>query len=329
MAEPTQVLLHPAPPAGMAAEVRRGLSEPLPTLPSKYFYDDRGSALFEAITRLPEYYQTRTEEALLARVADDLLTRQPATELVELGSGAGRKISVLLDAMGRAGRAARLTLFDINATFVAESASAIAERYPGVRVRGVTGDFTGDLSPLGPGGGRLAVLFAGTIGNLHPDEVPGFLSRVAGQLKPGDGFLVGVDVVKDPSRLESAYNDASGVTAEFNRNILRHLNHALGADFDPEAWEHVAFYDQANAWIEMRLRAATDCRVRIPGARFERSFRAGDEIRTELSCKYSRGTFARLLPGTGLVLEHWYADRAELFALALLRRVHQPLLRLA
>ena len=325
MAEPTQVLFHPAPPAGMAAEVRHGLGERLPTLPSKYFYDDRGSELFEQITRLPEYYQTRTEEALLARVADDVMTRQAASELVELGSGAGRKIGVLLEAMARAGRAARLTLFDINALFVAESVRALAARFPDVAVRGVTGHFTGDLTALGPGGGRLAVLFAGTIGNLHPDEVPSFLSRVSAQLKPGDGFLVGVDVVKARERLEAAYNDAAGVTADFNRNLLRHINQALGADFVPEAWEHVAFYDDANAWIEMRLRAAADCRVRIPGARFERTFRAGDEIRTELSCKYSRDTFARLLPGTGLMLEQWYSDREELFALALLRQVHTPL----
>jgi len=325
MAEPTQVLFHSAPLAGMAADVRHGLSERLPSLPSKYFYDDHGSELFEQITRLPEYYQTRTEEALLARIADDLMGRQSASELVELGSGAGRKIAALLEAMARAGRAVRLTLFDINARFVAESARVLAARYPEVPVRGVTGDFGGDLSALGAGGGRLAVLFAGTIGNLHPDEVPGFLARVAAQLEPGDGFLVGVDVVKDQGRLEAAYNDAAGVTAEFNRNMLRHINRELGADFVLDAWEHVAFYDAANAWIEMRLRTVADCRVRIPAARFERTFRAGDEIRTELSCKYARGTFARLLPGTGLVLDEWYADGENLFALALLRRVLSPL----
>lgn len=327
MAGPIQLHLDAAKraPTRMGEEIRRGLQAELPTLPSKYFYDDRGSELFELITQLPEYYQTRTEEALLAQVADDVVGRVAPRELVELGSGAGRKIGLLLMAMARARRAARLTMFDINAKFVADSVRMLQARFPHVPVRGLTGDFTGDLTALGPGGDRLAVLFAGTIGNLHPHEVPGFLSRVAGQLRPGDAFLVGVDVVKDPARLHAAYNDAAGITAAFNRNILSHLNAALGADFEPEAWAHVAFWDARREWIEMRLRATRMCRVRIPGARYERTFAAGDEIRTELSCKYTSASFARLLPGTNLVLEQWFTDPEQLFALALLRRNQIPL----
>ena len=306
--------------ARMAREVRAGLTATRPWLPSKYFYDDRGSRLFEAITALPEYYQTRTEERLLETIADAIIERTQPVELVELGSGSGRKIGLLLEAMLRRGRPARCRLFDINALFVAESVRRLAERFPAVDVRGVVGDFTEDLGGLGPGGGRLAVFFAGTIGNLHPVEVPPFLRRVAAQLAPGDALLVGVDLVKDSARLEAAYNDAAGVTAEFNRNILRHINDELEADFDPDAFAHVAFYDRKRAWIEMRLAATRVQRVRIPAAGLALDYAPGDEIRTEISCKYTGASFGALLPSTGLGLDGWHTDPDHLFALALLRR---------
>ncbi len=313
-----------APADQMADDVRRGLTAPQPWLPCKYFYDDRGSELFEQITRLPEYYQTRTEEALLAGVAGDIARRTRPRELVELGSGAGRKIGMLLEATREAGRAADLVLFDINALFVDESARRIAARFPDIAVRGVTGDFLRDLPALGPGGGRLVVFFGGTIGNLHPDDVPRFLAQLARQLDPGDALLVGVDLVKDAVQLEAAYNDAAGVTAAFNRNILAHLNDALDADFDVMSWEHRAFYDARQAWIEMRLRATRACHVTIPATDLELDFAAGAEISTEISCKYSRGSFGRRLPGTGLAMERWYADAEHLFALTLLRRMRLP-----
>ena len=325
MTEPISLLAAPGAVQRMADEVRAGLTAARPWLPCKYFYDDRGSALFERITRLPEYYQTRTEEAILERIARDVIDRVKPVELVELGSGAGRKIGLLLEAMARAGRAGRLVLFDINALFVDESARRIAARFPEAEITGVTGDFTRDLAALGPGGGRLAVFLAGTIGNLHPDDVPSFLARVAQQLEPGDGLLVGVDLVKDALRLEAAYNDAEGVTAEFNRNVLRHCNAMLGADFDAEAWEHVAFFDPERRWIEMRLRASRDCRVRIPAADLDLVFAQGDEISTEISCKYTCATFAERVQGTGLEMEQWYVDDDHLFALALLRRARTPL----
>ena len=304
----------------MAREVREGLLAPLPSLPSKYFYDDRGSALFEEITRLPEYYQTRTEEAILEAVADEVLERARPRELAELGSGAGRKIRILLDGLARRGTLERCLLMDINDRFLRESAKRLQAAYPSAEVRGVLGDFTEDLDDLGPGGGRLLLFFAGTLGNLHPEAVPGFFARAARVLEAGDSFLVGVDLVKDAARLEAAYNDAAGVTARFNLNILQVVNDRLGADFDPGAFEHVAFYDEANAWIEMRLRARRPCRVSVPGAGVGLRFERGQEIRTELSCKYTRGSLEGLLGGTGLVLDRWFTDPEGLFALALLRR---------
>ncbi|OGU01587.1 MAG: dimethylhistidine N-methyltransferase [Gemmatimonadetes bacterium GWC2_71_10] len=324
MAEPLQAGTLKAPAADMAEEVRHGLTAPRPWLPCKYFYDDRGSELFERITALPEYYQTRTEEALLARVADEIVTRTRPLELVELGSGAGRKIGLVLNAVLRAGAPPRVLLFDINAAFVEQSARLLAARFPGLAVRGVAGDFLRDLPALGPGGGRLVLFFGGTIGNLHPSDAPRFLARLARQLEPGDALLVGVDLVKDTARLEAAYNDAAGVTAAFNRNMLAHVNDALDADFDVGAWEHVAFYDAREAWIEMRLRATRACHVSVPGTDLELDFARGDEISTEISCKYTRQSFGRLLPRTGLAMERWHTDAEDLFALTLLRRMRLP-----
>ncbi len=304
----------------MAEEVRRGLCARPRRLPSKYFYDDRGSRLFEEITALPEYYLTRTEEGLLAAVAGEVVDRVQPSELVELGSGSGRKIRHVLAAMARAGRMGRCVLLDINEGFLADSIRGLARDFPGLTVHGVVGDFLDDLDLLGDGGGRLAVFFASTIGNLHPSDVPPFLARVADHLAPGDALLVGVDLVKDVARLEAAYNDGAGVTAAFNRNILQVLNDQLGADFDLGCFEHVAFYDPANAWIEMRLRSLRLQRVRIPAARLDLALEAGEEIHTELSCKYTRESFASLLPGTGLQLDRWYTDPQDHFALALLAR---------
>lgn len=306
--------------AEMAAEVREALRATPPSLPSKYFYDDRGSRLFQEITRLPEYYQTRTEEALLEAVADEVLGTAKARGLVELGSGSGRKIRLLLDAMARAGRLESCVLFDINERDLEQSVRALGRDYPGARVRGVVGDFTRGLEAVGPGSERLVALLGGTIGNLHPRDVPPFLSRIAGLLQEGDAFLLGVDLVKDKRVLEAAYNDAAGVTARFNRNILRVMNDRLGADFDPSAFEHVAFYDEENAWIEMRLRARRPQRVRIPAARIERHLEAGEEIRTEISCKYTRASLEGRLAGTGLRLDRWFTDAEDRFALALLFR---------
>lgn len=306
----------------MAAEIRAGLLADPPAIPSKYFYDDEGSRLFEEITRLPEYYQTRTEERILEARADEVVARFRPRELVELGSGASRKTRVLLDAMARSGRLRRCVLFDINERFLQESLRSLAAAYPGLEPRGVAGDFATDLAAIGISRQRrLAVFLGGTVGNLLPSEVPAFLARLASVLARGDGFLLGVDLVKDPARLHAAYNDAAGVTARFNRNILRVVNEALDGDFDPAAFEHVAFYDEARAWIEMRLRALRPMRVHLREAGVERTFEAGDEIRTEISCKYTRASVQALLPGTGLRMVDWLTDGEELFALAVLERL--------
>jgi L-histidine N-alpha-methyltransferase len=305
----------------MAAEVRAGLSRrPLPELPCKYFYDERGSALFEAITELPEYYPTRTETALLAAHAGAVVERVRPRELAELGSGAGRKIRFFLDAMRERESLESVVLLEINEAYLQESVSRLQDAYPEARVRGITGDFVSDLAELGPGGGRLLLFLAGTIGNLHPDELPAFFRAAAATLAPGDGFLVGVDLVKDPARLHAAYNDSQGVTAEFNRNILRVINHRLGADFDPDDFEHRAFYDAERQWIEMRLRARRRLTACVPAARVEIRLAEGDEIRTELSCKYTRESLTARLSGTGLVVERWITDPECLFASVLLRR---------
>jgi len=305
----------------MAEEVREGLlARPLPCLPSKYFYDDRGSALFDEITRQPEYYQTRTEEAILETIAEDVIERARPRELCELGSGVGRKVRLLLDAMKARGLLERCVLLDISEGFLVDSARQLDADYPALEVRGIVGDFLEDLPALGRGGGRLALFLAGTLGNLHPDSVPAFLRAMARQLAPGDTFLVGLDLVKDEERLRAAYNDAGGVTAAFNRNILSVVNAGLGADFDPDLFDHVALYDREHAWIEMRLRARRRMAVSVPGADVEVCFDAGDEIRTELSCKYTRESFGGRLPGSGLHVEEWFTDPERLFASVLLRR---------
>ena len=304
----------------LMAELREGLTRPLPTIPCAFLYDDRGSRLFVEITQLPEYYQTRTEEALLERVAGTIAAAVAPAELVELGSGAGRKIRRLLDACAAANGLRRCVLLDINARCLRDSVSSLRADYPELEVSALHGDFQSDLASLGPGGGRLVLLLAGTIGNLEPAALPAFLSAVAAQLEPGDGFLVGLDLVKDRRVLERAYNDSAGVTAAFNLNVLHVLNARTGADFDPRAWEHVAFYDEARDWIEMRLRSRVAQRVALPAVELELEFEAGDEIRTEISAKFTRGSLLRRLAGTGLALRQWHVDEDERFALALLTR---------
>ncbi len=305
----------------MVAEVRAGLARrPLPELPCKYFYDDRGCALFEEITRLPEYYPARTETGILAEHADAIVEAVAPFEIVELGPGSCRKIRFFLDAVRLRGWLESVQLIEISEAALAASVARLQHDYPEARVGGVVGDFAHDLAELGPGGGRLILFLAGTVGNLHPQELPSFFREVATALEPQDGFLVGVDLVKDEARLHAAYNDSAGVTAEFNRNILRVLNDRLGADFDPWDFDHRAFYDRERQWIEMRLRARRSLEAHVPGAGMTLALQAGDEIRTELSCKYTRETFQARLGGTGLELERWITDPQGLFASALLRR---------
>jgi L-histidine N-alpha-methyltransferase len=305
--------------AGMAAEVRRGLGGFPPSLPCKYFYDQLGMRLFEQITELPEYYLTRTEWGILSREAGSIIERVRPQELVEIGSGTSPKLRLLLDAMAQRRLLQRCVLLDINPRALRASAAALAERYGGLETRLVVADFQAGFDGLGPGGGRLLCFLGSTIGNLEPGEVPEFLGRLRAHLAEGDALLLGVDLVKDTARLQAAYNDAAGVTARFNLNLLRVMNRRLGADFELDAFEHVAFYDEERAWIEMRLRALRACRASIPGAGLDLTFERGDELRTEISCKFTRASLEAQLPAAGLRLDAWLSDPEKLFALALLR----------
>jgi L-histidine N-alpha-methyltransferase len=296
--------------------VREGLTRVLKELPPKYFYDERGSELFDRITALPEYYPTRCEREILNRNAPEIIERSGAQELVELGSGTASKTRALLYAMAGAGTLRRYVPFDVDATVVESSALELVEAYPGLRVHGVVGDFERDLGRVPDGERRLFAFLGGTIGNLYPDEREVFLARLREQMDDGDRLVIGTDLVKDRSVLEAAYNDRQGLTAEFNRNVLRVLNESLDADFDPEAFEHVAFFDEANSWIEMRLRANGAHAVRVDGADLELIFADGEEIRTEISAKFTREAVAGELHAAGLELDDFFTDARGLFGLA-------------
>jgi len=307
-------------PDSIADEVRDGLSRPLRELPPKYFYDARGSQLFDRITTLVEYYPTRCERAILNRYAPEIVETTGARQLVELGSGTASKTRALLYAMAGAGTLECYVPFDVDESVVHACATELTELYPGLRVHGVVGDFDRDLERLPDGERRLFAFLGGTIGNFYPPERVAFLSRVRELMREGDHLLIGTDLVKDRDLLEAAYNDSEGVTAEFNRNILRVLNDGLGADFDPHAFEHVAFFDEANSWIEMRLRAKGAQRVRIDGVDLEIEFEDGEEIRTEISSKFTGDAVADELAGAGLQLDDFFTDEAGLFGVAFASR---------
>jgi L-histidine N-alpha-methyltransferase len=322
MRVPRVRIAGPAPTDAAAAEVRAGLLRREPTLPCKFFYDEDGSRLFEAITRLPEYYLTRAETSILRRVVPGIVDALRPTELAEIGAGIGAKTGLLLDAIASRGLLRRITLLDISPEALSISELDLRERYPAAAIDAITGDFITDLPLLGCADHRLLAFLGSTIGNLHPQDVPALLRAAGATLGHGSAFLLGVDLVKDRARLEAAYDDAQGVTARFNRNVLAVLNARLGTDFDTSAFEHVAFYDEQRAWVEMRLRARRPCVARVAG--LEVAFEEGDEVRTEISCKYTRATLEARLAGTGLRIAEWHTDDEQLFALALLRadRLH-------
>jgi L-histidine Nalpha-methyltransferase len=301
----------------LADDVREGLSRELKELPPKYFYDARGSELFDRITALPEYYPTRCERSILNRYAPRIVESSGARELVELGSGTASKTRALLYAMAGAGTLRRYVPFDVEESVVKTSAGELVDLYPGLVVHGVVGDFERHLERVPRGERRLFAFLGGTIGNFYPDERKAFLARLRAMMRPGDALVIGTDLVKDRAVLEAAYNDGAGVTAEFNRNVLRVVNHGLGADFDLEAFEHVAFFDAGNSWVEMRLRANGAQTVRIRGAELEVTFDDGEEIRTEISSKFTRDAVEGELHAAGLRLEEFFTDGGGLFGVAL------------
>jgi L-histidine N-alpha-methyltransferase len=301
-------------------DARRGLTASPKDLPPKWFYDDRGSQLFDAITRLDEYYPTRCERCILEDRADEIATITAADTLVELGSGTSEKTRLLLDAFARAEQLERFVPFDVSEMTLRNAAGAVAREHPGVDVHAVVGDFERHLDRLPRGGRRVVAFLGGTIGNLAPSVREQFLASVSAGLEPGDTFLLGTDLVKDVGRLVTAYDDPAGVTADFNRNVLRVLNRELGADFDADAFSHVARWNPDEEWIEMWLRSPAAHAVKIPELQLVVDFAAGEEMRTEISAKFRRPGVAAELAAAGLELEHWWTDPAGDFALSVSRK---------
>jgi L-histidine N-alpha-methyltransferase len=301
----------------LARDVREGLTATPKSLPPKYFYDARGSELFDEITRLPEYYPTRTEARILIRHAADIAAATEARTLIELGSGTSEKTRILLRALTDAGSLERFVPFDVDPAVLQLASAAIGEEFPGLEVAPVVGDFDHHLAELPAGEARLVAFLGSTIGNFGPDERAGFLTGVRGILGEGDWFLLGLDLVKGEERLIRAYDDAQGVTAAFNRNVLAVVNRELGADFDLEAFAHVAVWDSEQEWIEMRLRSLADQVVRIPRLDLAVDFAEGEEMRTEISAKFRREGIAAELEAAGMQLTHWWTDPEGDFGLLL------------
>lgn len=301
----------------LAEDVVHGLTARPKSLPPKYFYDVTGSRLFDEITRLPEYYLTRAEEALLARVAPGLMRTLRPRDVVELGSGSSQKTRRLLAARDGDRAPLRYTPFDIDADTVAEAAAALTQRHPEVEVRGVIGDFERHLDHVPPPVGRRLALFLGsTIGNLHPPQRLNVLAAIRDLLGPDGYLLLGVDLVKDVAVLEAAYDDASGVTREFNRNVLRVVNHGLGGDFRPEAFRHHAWYNAGESRIEMHLVAETPQTVRLRSVDLTVHVERDESIWTESSYKFTRPSVDASLREAGLRLDDWFTDDEQRFGLA-------------
>jgi L-histidine N-alpha-methyltransferase len=299
----------------MLAEVAAGLSAPQKELPPKYFYDHRGSELFEEITRLPEYYPTRTERAVLQSWMPTLIPELGTRTLVELGAGSAEKSRIILRAIRAAGTPGIYLPIDVSASFLDETATRLRRDYPGLAVEPVVADIAENFElPHGLTHPVLYAFLGGTIGNFYPPAAIRLLTRVRAAMQPSDRFLMGVDLRKDVRRVEAAYNDSQGVTAAFNRNMLLVLNHELGSNFDPNTFEHRAFYEPVTHRIEMHLVSTIDQEVRIPDIGLV-SFVAGESIRTEISCKYDRQSVAELFAAAGLRIETWRTDPASLFAL--------------
>jgi L-histidine Nalpha-methyltransferase len=317
-------------PADFDAEALRqdalaGLTAEGKWLPPKWFYDKNGSELFEEITRLPEYYPTRTERAILLANAAQIITAAACGELIELGSGSSEKTTALLDQLVARGGTAYQAL-DVSHSALHLACEALVPAYPGLRISAVRADFENQLvDVLGGADGvaetesasRLVIFLGGTIGNLAPVQRARFLSQLRSVLRPGDSFLLGADLVKSPQVLVPAYADAAGVTAAFNLNVLEVLNRRLRADFDRDDFEHLAVWDEQQEWIEMRLRARRAVQVRVADLDLDLSFAAGEQMRTEISAKFTRATLEREFAAAGFGARGWWTDEQDWFSLSL------------
>jgi L-histidine N-alpha-methyltransferase len=304
----------------LAEDVLDGLTRPFKELPPKHLYDARGAELFDRICELPEYYPTRTERAILEEQAAFVAELTGAVELVELGSGTAAKTRVLLDALQAAGTLERYVPVDVTESMVRDSAHALTDEYPGLRVHGVIGDFERHLDrvpeALGP---RIVAFLGGTIGNFPPGSRRRFLREIARLLSDGDYLLMGTDLVKDPRVLEAAYDDAQGVTAAFNRNVLSVINNELDADFAPDAYEHVALWNEEERWIEMRLRSKYDQTVRVAALDIDAEFGAGEDLLTEISAKFVAEELELELGAAGFVVDAMWGKTDGEFVLVLAR----------
>ncbi|MET7683161.1 L-histidine N(alpha)-methyltransferase [Streptomyces sp. NPDC005423] len=310
----TRTLPEDATEAALRADVQHGLSRTPKSLPPKWFYDAHGSELFERITELPEYYPTRAEREILLDRAADIAAATGARTLVELGSGSSEKTRFLLDAL------TGLRLYvpvDVSESALTQAGHALIAERPALDVHALIADFTAAMTLPDTPGPRLLAFLGGTVGNLLPAERAAFLSGVRALLSPGDALLLGTDLVKDETVLVRAYDDAAGVTAAFNKNVLTVVNRELGADFDPGAFDHVALWDAGAEWIEMRLRSRTEQTVKVRALGLAVDFAPGEELRTEISAKFRREGVRSELAAAGLELAHWWTDREERFALSL------------
>ncbi|MFF9408283.1 L-histidine N(alpha)-methyltransferase [Streptomyces anandii] len=310
----TRTLPEDAMAAALRADVQHGLTADPKTLPPKWFYDAHGSELFERITELPEYYPTRAEREILAARSGEIAAALPARTLVELGSGSSEKTRYLIDAL--TGLDTYVPV-DVSGSALTQAGQTLVAERPGLNVHALIADFTAGLTLPDAPGPRLLAFLGGTIGNLLPGERAAFLERVRGLLSPGDALLLGTDLVKDEDVLVRAYDDAAGVTAAFNKNVLAVVNRELGADFEPDAFDHVALWDAGNEWIEMRLRSRVAQTVKVPALDLAVDFAAGEELRTEVSAKFRQEGVSRELRAAGLEPAHWWTDGEGRFALSL------------
>lgn len=306
--------------AALRADVAEGLTASPKHLPPKWFYDEAGSELFDKITRLVEYYPTEAERAALRGAAAEIAELSGADTLMELGSGSSDKTRVLLDAFDATGRLRRYVPFDVSPSALRSAANELATRYPGLAIDAVVGDFDRHLAELPKGGRRLLAFLGGTVGNYPPQPRARLLASMAATLEPGETLLLGTDLVKDADRLVTAYDDPSGVTAAFNRNVLAVVNRELGSDFDLDTFEHVARWNPEAEWIEMWLRSTTTQRVTVEELDLVVDFEAGEEMLTEVSAKFRTDGVRSELAAVGLELIGWWTDPAGDFALSLSRK---------
>ncbi|WP_336320018.1 L-histidine N(alpha)-methyltransferase [Streptomyces lavendofoliae] len=311
----TRTLPEDATGADLRADVLHGLTRTPKDLPPKWFYDARGSELFEEITRLPEYYPTRAEREILIARAAQIAEVTRARTLVELGSGSSEKTRHLIGAL-LPGLESYVPV-DVSESALRGAAEALTAEHPGLQVHALIADFTRGLALPGTPGPRLVAFLGGTIGNLLPEQRTLFLRSARSLLAPGDALLLGTDLVKDERTLVAAYDDAAGVTAAFNKNVLAVLARELGADVDPDDFEHVAVWDREKEWIEMRLRAREHLTVKIRELDLAVTFEAGEEMRTEVSAKFRQEGVRGELAAAGLELSHWWTDEKGRFALSL------------